>query len=716
MEKTTPKRPDLVAVDGTVAPGLPAAPDARRRNLLKAGLSASLLPVGGSALLAACAGGDDNATTAAPAGGAGATPQGPQTPQAISSFALAVLPDTQFYARYATVAENRQFSRKFGSEPFRAQTQWVADNAAGLNIPFLVHLGDVVDQQGKEAQWMVADAAMQILENAKVPYSILAGNHDVISDQDYVTPASQDSGTDQQRDLSREPYLQWFGTARAKRQATFGGRDPSGFHEYHVFIAEGQQFLVLSLSWRISDAGLAWANQVLRDHPTLPAILVNHQLLNIDKDGVSPLEVPYGNMLWNKLIQNNDQIFMTLNGHYHGAARLTKTNAYGNAVEQMVVDYQMAYQGGNGLMRLYEFDLSNNQIRVLSFSPWVPQKPKDTLNAFDQAVLTAPNEQFTIRMDFAKRFARFNQGFQAGKPRHTSLVDKARALVLAGYTDPAVAAQKPAADSEDYPHVAGTLAHWRFFGGTDGQVVKVGEVVADQAGANPVRRAPLNVDGVAGAQLDDLVWSSDRHHLSAAPGSVQFRNTDKNTPRLSYFLTDAAAPINAETLANGYTVEAFVKLDKSWSAGKHAWMNIMTRDGKRGDLPGFVGGDPESPPMLFAVSSLREIQWEVVPVQAGNRDARTNWSGEIIADKWVHVAIVSDNSSKETLLYIEGAPVLRNTSNATGVDTLGAAMPWVIGGGSWDGSRADGFFGSIGEIRVVGKPLKPAEWLTARRG
>ena len=46
-----------------------------------------------------------------------------------------MLPDTQFYARYATVAENRQFSRKFGSEPFRAQTQWVADNAAGLNIP-----------------------------------------------------------------------------------------------------------------------------------------------------------------------------------------------------------------------------------------------------------------------------------------------------------------------------------------------------------------------------------------------------------------------------------------------------------------------------------------------------------------------------------------------------------------------------------------------------
>ncbi|TAM03579.1 MAG: modulator protein, partial [Paraburkholderia sp.] len=598
-----------------------------------------------------------------------------------------------------------------------------------LNIPFLIHLGDVVDQQNKEAQWMVAHSAMQVLESAKVPYSILAGNHDVILDRDYVNASSQKSATDAQRDLAKEPYLQWFGTARAKRQATFGGRDPSGFHEYHVFTAEGQKFLVLSLSWRISDDGLAWANKVIRDNPTLPVILVNHQLLNIGKDGESPLEVPYGKMLWDKLIKNNDQIFMTLNGHYHGAARLTKTNAYGNAVEQMVVDYQMAYQGGNGLMRLYEFDLSNNEIKVISFSPWVPQKPADTLNAFDQAVLTAPNEQFVIKMDFAQRFAGFNKDFQAGKPSHTSLVDKATAMILGNYKDPEPAEQKPAADPEDYPHVVGTLAHWRFFGGTVGQAVEVGETVIDkgESGQNPIRRAALNVDGVIDAQLDDLVWSDDRHHLSAVPGSVQFRNTDKikirdedtgedtEVPRMSYFLTDAAAPINAETLANGYTVEAIVKIDKDWNAGVHAWMNIMTRDGARGGLPGFTDDDPQASPMLFAVSKLREIQWEVVPAQSGARTPKTNWSGEIMADKWVHIAIVGDNSANETILYVEGAPVLRNTSNAPGVDTLGAAMPWVIGGGAWDGKRADGFFGNISEIRVVGKPLTPEQWLTARR-
>ncbi|WP_287813524.1 LamG-like jellyroll fold domain-containing protein [Achromobacter sp.] len=686
---------------------LPMAADPRRRSLLKAGLGATLMPVGGSLLLSACASDSEDDDTSA-------TPAPP--PRNISSFAVAVLPDTQFYSRYATDAENQQFMRKYGSEPYKAQTQWVADHAKSLDIPFLIHLGDVVDQQGKPDQWTVASKAMKILEDAKVPYSILAGNHDVILDRDYVDPSSQGSATDAQRNLAAEPYLQTFGTDRASKQATFGGRDPSGFHEYHIFQAEGQKFMVLSLSWRISDAGLAWANQVIRANPTLPVILVNHQLLNIDKDGISPLEVPYGLMLSDKLIRDNDQIFMTLNGHYHGAAHLTKMNAFGNPVEEMVVDYQMAYKGGNGLMRLYEFDLSDNEIRVLSFSPWVPQKPKATLNAFDQAVLTGANEEFTIKMDFAKRFARFNKDFKAAAPTHTSLVEQARALILANYTDPAITTQKPAADSEDYPQVSGTLAHWRFFGGADGQPVPVGQVIQDRTGNNPVSRAALNIDGVVGAQLGDVVWSNDHHYLSAAPGSVRFLNTDKNTPRMSYFTTATTAALNAETVPNGYTVEAFIKIDRDWTAQKHAWMNIMTRDGKRGDLPGFNGGDPESPPLLFAISSLREIQWEVVPERTGARDAKTNWSGEIIADKWMHVAIVNDNTTHETILYVEGAPVLRNTSDAPGLATLAANMPWVIGAGSWDGARADGFFGSIGEVRIVNHALLPSQWLTSRRG
>lgn len=682
--------PRTPGADGT--PGL-----LQRRSLLKMGLaSASTIAAGG--LLNACGGSDDGVASTQ-----------------VSSFALAVLPDTQFYSRYATSTESSQYERHYGSEPYYAQTKWVADHAQRLNIPFLIHLGDVVDQVGKPEQWKVADTAMQVLEVAGVPYSILAGNHDVLNDVDY--DASPTTGTDTQRVLANEPYLQWFGARRAKRQRTFGERDSTGFHEYHVFKAQEQQFLVLSLSWRISDAGIAWARGVIAAHPTLPVILVNHQLLNIAADAVSPLETGYGKMLWEKLIRDNDQIFMTLNGHHHGGAHLTKTNDFGNAVEEMVVDYQMAYQGGNGLMRLYEFDLTNNQIRVLSFSPWVPMKPADTLNAFDQAVLAETNHTFDISMNFAKRFARFNPAFSAGPATvASSLVEQAKALVLQGYTEPAVVVQTPAKDSEDYPKVASTVAHWRFFGGTAGAAVAPGTQIADVTGANPLKRDQLNASDIVGADVADVVWSDDHHRLSAAPGSVAFLNTDKNTPRMSYFLTDTTAAINALTFSStGYTIEAFIKIDKAWDKSRHAWMNIMTRDGKRGDLAGFDGGDPESPPLLFAISSLREVQWEVVPDLAGTREGEASWSGEIIADTWVHLAVVNDPTTHDTVMYIEGAPVLRNTSDVPGLATLSANSPWVVGAGSWDGDRADGFFGNIGEVRVVAEALPASQWLTARR-
>lgn len=672
----------------------------QRRSVLKLGVASSLAVSG---LLTGCGGSSETKGDAV------------VTNKMISSFALAVLPDTQFYSRYATSAESNQYERHYGNEPFSAQTNWVARNAQSLNIPFLIHLGDVVDQVGKPEQWKVADSAMQVLEVAKIPYSILAGNHDVLNDIDFDTDTTK--GTDTQRVLTNEPYLQWFSTKRAQRQATFGARDSTGFHEYHIFTAQDQQFLVLSLSWRISDAGIVWARKVLADHPTLPVILVNHQLLNIAADAVSPLETGYGKMLWEKLIRDNDQIFMTLNGHHHGGARLTKINDFGNAVEEMVVDYQMAYQGGNGLMRLYEFDLTNNQIKVLSFSPWVPMKPAVTLNTFDRAVLTESNHNFTININFAKRFARFNTTFNAGKAVVTSsLVDQARALVLKGYTEQAVVEQVLPKDTEDYPKVASTVAHWRFYGGPDGVAIAPGTRIADVTGANPLTRDQLNQGGIVGADAGDIVWSNDHHRLSSAPGSASFLNTDKNAPRLSYFLTDANAVINRQTFASsGYTIEAFIKIDPAWVKAKHAWMNIMTRDGKRGDLAGFNGGDPESPPLLFAISSLREVQWEVVPDITGQRDALASWSGEIIAGNWVHIAIVNDPTTHDTVMYVEGAPVLRNSSNVVGLATLSASSPWVVGGGSWDGARADGFFGKIGELRVTAAALTSNQWLTSRR-
>ena len=135
------------------AKGLPAAAPIAptRRTFLRSGLAVALIP--GAGLLTACGGDDDDDDNDAPVTGETPEPGPVEDASKGSRFALAVLPDTQFYARYATLAENSQYSRKFGSEPFMAQTYWIAANAAALNIPFVTHLGDVVDQAGKPDQW-----------------------------------------------------------------------------------------------------------------------------------------------------------------------------------------------------------------------------------------------------------------------------------------------------------------------------------------------------------------------------------------------------------------------------------------------------------------------------------------------------------------------------------------------------------------------------------
>lgn len=691
---------------------------ASRRELLK-GLGLLGVSLSVPSLLVGC--GNDNNGNGNDAG---------TSPQLRTAFTLPVLPDTQFYARYATQAEGSQYQKNFGSEPFMAQTFWVAQNAQTLKMPMLVHLGDIVDQANKPAQWEVASSAMLVLENAKVPYSVLAGNHDVLSSLDYVDATSQQSGTEAQRskDSNTELYLKYFNNMRASRQSTFKGRDPSGWHEYHIFEAEGQKYMVLSLSWRIADSGIDWANSVIAANPTLPVILVNHQLLNIDKDGVTPLETPYGLMLWEKLIRKNDQIFMTLNGHHHGAAYLRKKNDAGNDVHQMVVDYQMAYQGGNGLMRLYEFDLTNNKINVLSFSPWVVNKPKSSLNSYDQAVLSDANNQFSIDIDFKKRFARFAPNFSIAAATVTgSLLDKAKQQLLKNFTQPEARKLVDPKDANDYPTVPNTVAHWRFMGGTVGTAVAIGQEIKDAAGSvSSLTRAPLNVEGVQQAELNDVIWSADCHRYSACRGSVEFLNANKNIPRMSYFMTAADAPANMATLKDGYTVEAFIKIGKNFKNDLNRWMNIMTRDGQRVSFdPSVAWEDKEAPPLLFAISNLREIQWDVAAYDG--QDSKSAWSGEIMVDQWVHVAIVNDPTTHDTTMYVEGSPMLRGVQNKPGIGTIG--KPWVVGGGTWDkylGNdssgkpmfetvRSDGFVGNIGEVRIVAGALPPEKWLTARR-
>jgi len=763
---------------------LAAMPEQKRRKLL--GLMLASPALGMASMLQGCGGGsDDNggsdtgsASSSSSSASSASSSEGSSSSSSessseaakISAFSLMMMPDTQFYPRYASEYMGELYQSFYDDmsgqydNPMKTQTQWIVANATALNTAFTMHLGDVVDQSyyystsyessspwteetdltsGTQLsdgtvvkEWELASQAMQVLEDAGLGYSILAGNHDVGANGSTIqwgpdwgidcgTMNNDDGYTDTgtYRTSYDQPYTHVFPAARAKAKvsSTFGGRDDSEFHEYHIFEAEGNKWMSLAMSWRASDTAIAWANAIIAANPTIPVILTCHQYAGIGDDTTTAVDTSYSNYLWENLVYNNDQIFMVVSGHYHGSCYTKETNAAGHDVHIMVVDYQMDYMGGNGLMRMYEFDLTNSLVNACSFSPWVIVKPAADLNDFDVAWKTADNHNFSFDLDFKTRFADFNSDFTIPEATITgSLTDACQELILANYDNPTETTGTAASSTDDYPVIDGTAAHWRFFNeeASDGDTVTSGYTIPDLSG-NTNGSVTNDISLMTWSKGDcTATWSTDHHWLSAAPGSVQFSGATKSD--FQYFVTVTNAPINTELFEDGYTMEAFIYIDPDWSvANGNAWMGVLYRLGARSNSPSVtIGSDVDGGDtmMMFALSNLMEVQWEVVPTLGDDAGENVScWSGGLSAGQWYHVAIVNDPSDGDydTVMYVEGAPMLRGNSGMHGIGYAGEALT-SIGASQYSGSMEHGWFGKIGEVRMVPKVLTSDQWLTAR--
>jgi hypothetical protein len=101
------------------------------------------------------------------------------------------------------------------------------------------------------------------------------------------------------------------------------------------------------------DAVIAWAQSVIDSHPGLPTILSIHEFINeaAERKSIAALDLtrmdPERNSpqdLWDRLIAPNDQILITLNGHFHGVNQRIDRNAHGHKVYQFLVNYQSRKQ------------------------------------------------------------------------------------------------------------------------------------------------------------------------------------------------------------------------------------------------------------------------------------------------------------------------------------------------------------------------------------
>ncbi|GAB2892527.1 metallophosphoesterase [Streptomyces mayteni] len=469
----------------------------RRRSLLQAavGGSAAAAAAGATSLTgqAAAASATSAGTAAAAAARSGGRFDG-ERPR----FALAVLPDTQ----YLFDADSAD------PDPMRATFRYLVAERAEANIAFMTHLGDVTEHGTEHEIELAADTFREL--DGKVPYSVLAGNHDV-------------SGADDQRGDSA--YLRAFGPDRYARMSTFGGASPDGYNSFHTLRAAGRDWLVLALDWRVSDSGLRWARGVLDDHPTLPAVLTTHDLAWAEDDGEARLS-DNGRRLWDGLIRGNDQIFLALGGHYWPPGRTVLTNDAGNDVHVHITNYQDRYYGGAAMIRLYAFDLARGAVDVETFAPWFLTRDPERRTPLEaeNVELTGPADRFSLEIDFAPRFAGFSP-IPAPEPRPASAV-----------------------------LVRGTVAYWRFDQaglpdadagaggdeGDDGAPVADGRVVRDLSGHGndlTARRLHTSGDGA-------LTWSTEHHLGQPAHASLRF-DGGQGPDRGAVLSTRSDTPLNS---------------------------------------------------------------------------------------------------------------------------------------------------------------------------
>ncbi|MBZ9638635.1 LamG-like jellyroll fold domain-containing protein [Streptomyces sp. PSKA30] len=548
-------------------------------------------------------------------------------------FTLAVMPDTQYLFDGPSI----------NPAPVEASLRYLLEHGREENIVFLSHLGDLTEN-GAKAECAAIGEAFELLDRRGVGYSVLAGNHDV------------KSSTDDQRGST--PYLDTFGPQRFQGKSTFGGASSDGYNTYHLFTAAGREWMVLALDWRLSAKGYAWAKDVLARHPRTPVILTTHELV-VDDDTLSS----YGRQLWDGLIKDHDQIFLTLNGHYWPAGRATRKNTAGNEVHLHLTNYQNRYFGGAAMIRLYHFDLDRNVIDVETVSPWILGRAAKGLNELErqEIELSGDADRFSVDIDFADRFSGF---------------------------DPVPA--RPARPASQML-IRGTAAYWRFDSPVSG-------TVRDLSG----RGNDLTVVSVGGGTLG---WSADHHPDQPGHGSLEFQGY-KSPLRGAYLRTVDGAPLNSATFRNGYTIEAFYRLPADWDASHNAWAGLISRTGT-GGAAGKSEGDPDEPLATLSLSDGPGPQWAVRPLN--QEGIATNWGDETAREKWWHLAVVNDG--RRTTMYVQGCPVARNP-HATAIGLTSFGLPWLLGGYEYGGRIDQILYGRLGDVRVVERALPVTSFMT----
>lgn len=300
-------------------------------------------------------------------------------------FSLAHFTDTQYLAEGAAGGTYNDWDgtdepsdvmtaeeQAIWQRAYRAETEWIRDNAQLRKIRYTAHTGDVIENDyydpltkdangnlrypGLDAEvdreLAFTSSAQKVLDDAGVVNQVIAGNHD--------NQLGNETGPDSRfsRTFSADRYYEAAKKWPAEQKASFHawdetldnagnivtpGRDSQ--NNYVLFSAGGLDFVAVGLSYGVTQQEAEWASSIFARYHDRNGILLTHAYLapSTAPDGRGAGFSTDGSRLYQQVVTANPNVFLVLAGHEHGVGTNLKREVgvtVAHNVVELLADYQ----------------------------------------------------------------------------------------------------------------------------------------------------------------------------------------------------------------------------------------------------------------------------------------------------------------------------------------------------------------------------------------
>ena len=238
---------------------------------------------------------------------------------------------------------------------------WIVSQKDAQNIQYVMGLGDITERQTVDGEWTLALNAINKL-NGVVPYSLVRGNHDNAGKMNEYFG-----------DPSKSPYSSSY-------EGSYKGSVVNTWRT--ITVGKNQiPYLILCLDFGMPDDVLAWADQIITEHPHHNVIITTHAYMyrdgtTLDSGDVCPPSIYSANLnngdqVWEKFIKKHQNISLVLSGHDPSAqiAVAQERGTYGNVITQMLIDPQGVDTSVlTGAVALFHFSEDGRKLSVEYYS------------------------------------------------------------------------------------------------------------------------------------------------------------------------------------------------------------------------------------------------------------------------------------------------------------------------------------------------------------